>query len=158
MMSRPDWKDLADSLVFGFIPAGTGNGLVKSVSAVRDKEPGDNHYSIECAAMTIVKGEKMGLDLTEIQLEYQPEKKIYMFLSLSWGYIADVDINSESIRWAGPTRMTIWGIYRLADRKSYEGEFLYKGRQVNEKNDCTDFTNHPPILKSIDSYFSHLIV
>jgi sphingosine kinase len=52
MMSRPDWKDLAESLVFGFIPAGTGNGLVKSVSAVRDP----NNYSIEEAAFTIVKG------------------------------------------------------------------------------------------------------
>ena len=75
MMSRPDWKELVDSLVFGFIPAGTGNGLVKSVSHVRCKdehgeENGKNNYSISCAAMTIVKGEKMGLDLTEIDLEY----------------------------------------------------------------------------------------
>ena len=65
-MSRPDWKDLADSLVFGFIPAGTGNGLVKSVLAVSDPD----YFAIEEAAFTIVKGRKMGLDLTEIELEY----------------------------------------------------------------------------------------
>ena len=43
---------MADSLVFGFIPAGTGNGLAKSVSAVTDPE----NFSIEEAAFTIAKG------------------------------------------------------------------------------------------------------
>ena len=50
-----------------------------------------------------------------------------MFLSLSWGYIADVDINSEVIRWAGPNRMTIWGIYRIMSRQYYNGTFIYNG-------------------------------
>ena len=126
MMSRPDWKELADSLVFGFIPAGTGNGLVRSVTAVSDP----TNWSIEEATFTIIKGRKMGLDLTELEFEYQPEKKVYMFLSLSWGYIADVDINSEAIRWAGPVRMTLWGIYRLLSREYYNGKFTYNGTRV----------------------------
>jgi diacylglycerol kinase family enzyme len=113
MMSRPDWKDLADSLTFGFIPAGGGNGLVKSIAAVSDP----CSFSIEEAAFTIVKGRRMKLDLTELELEYQPDQKVYMFLSLSWGYITDCDIESEVIRWAGLVRSEIWGAYRIVSRK-----------------------------------------
>lgn len=154
MMSRPDWKDLADSLIFGFIPAGTGNGLVKSVTAVSDP----TSFSIEEAAFTVVKGRKMGLDLTEIELEYQPATKIYMFLSLSWGYIADCDINSEAIRWAGPTRMTLWGIYRIMARQYYNGTFTYSGARIPDRTTRPDFVANPPAKQTIAGTFGHLII
>ena len=32
IMSRPDRQELFDSLTLGFIPAGTGNGLIKSIT------------------------------------------------------------------------------------------------------------------------------
>ena len=53
-----------------------------------------------------------------------------MFLSLSWGYIADCDINSEAIRWAGPVRMTLWGIWRILSREYYNGTFTYSGTKI----------------------------
>jgi len=51
---------------FGFIPAGTGNGLVKSIQA-ESNEFGD---IILTSAFIIAKGRKTLIDLTELDLEY----------------------------------------------------------------------------------------
>ena len=49
-----------------------------------------------------------------------------MFLSMTWAIIADIDINSEVIRYLGPVRLTIWGAYRTLFVKSYEGKLILK--------------------------------
>ena len=64
------------------------------------------------------------MDLTELELEYL-EKKTYMFLSMTWAIIADIDINSEVIRYLGPMRLTIWGAYRTLFVKSFEGTLSF---------------------------------
>lgn len=38
---------------------------------------------------------------------------VYSFLSIGWGFIADIDIESERIRMLGSPRFTIWSIARL---------------------------------------------
>lgn len=38
---------------------------------------------------------------------------IYSFLSIGWGFIADIDIESERLRMLGSPRFTIWSIARL---------------------------------------------
>ena len=79
----------------------------------------------------MAKGRRTKLDLTEIELEYHPDEKFYMFLSLSWGYIADVDIKSEALRWAGPLRMILWGIWYIINRHFYKGIFKFTGVEVS---------------------------
>ena len=69
------------------------------------------------------------MDLTEIEAEYETQK-IYSFLSTAWAVIADCDINSEVIRCIGPSRFTIWGVYRVLCKRNYVGSFFYSGYQV----------------------------
>ena len=126
-MNRPDWQEFIEKITFGFIPAGTGNGLVKSISSLSS-----NECSIETAAYSISKGRKLKIDLTELDLEYQPDKKLYMFLILAWAYISDCDINSETLRWAGSARFDMWGAYRLMAIKEYAGSFSMKGEKVTQ--------------------------
>ena len=95
-MHRADKDQFMEKIAFGFIPAGTANGLHKSVMEYSGEEHG-----IHNAAFTCAKGRKTKMDLTEITLEYNPDKKVYMFLAMCWAIVADVDLNSESIRWAG---------------------------------------------------------
>lgn len=38
---------------------------------------------------------------------------VYSFLSVGWGFIADIDIESERLRMLGSPRFTIWSIARL---------------------------------------------
>lgn len=53
------------STAIGFIPGGSGNGLVKSVLDYAGED-----YSIENAAFVCGKGRTMRMDLTEIEAEY----------------------------------------------------------------------------------------
>jgi len=40
-MARPDYKEFEDKIVFGPIPGGTGNGLIKSIL-----DHGDENYGV----------------------------------------------------------------------------------------------------------------
>jgi sphingosine kinase len=64
------------------------------------------------------------MDLTEISLEYQKEK-VYSFLSLFWGVLADCDINSEVLRFLGSARFTVWGVFRVIFMKRYTGTITF---------------------------------
>jgi sphingosine kinase len=101
------------SMTIGFIPGGSANGLVKAVLSY-----GGEEYSVESAAFVVAKGRRTKMDLTEIEAEYQKEK-IYSFLCIFWGILADCDINSEVIRCVGSSRFTIWGVYRVICMKRY---------------------------------------
>ena len=96
-----------ETIAIGFIPAGTSNGLHKSVMESINEEHGIHNAAFACA-----KGRKTKMDLTELTLEYHPEKKIYMFLLMAWAIIADIDLNSENMRFAGESRYFIRGLYR----------------------------------------------
>ena len=116
--SRDDKEEFLEKTTFGFVPAGTANGLVQSIL---DKN--DEVFGILNAAFLIAKGSRVKMDLTEITLEYQPETKLYMFLMMAWALVSDCDINSEAIRCIGPPRFTIWGVYRLIALRNYFGKF-----------------------------------
>ena len=95
----------------GIIPAGTGNGLGKSLLYRTGEVNG-----ILPATFAIVKGRRLMIDLIELELEYhqnEPQKKIYSFLGLSWAIFSDIDINSEAIRCCGYNRFLVWGVYRV---------------------------------------------
>jgi len=74
------------------------------------------------------------MDLTEIEAEYEKDK-IYSMLSTAWAVIADIDINSETIRWMGFARMTLWGIFRVVFKKLYRGHLWYRGMKVKSKQE-----------------------
>ena len=106
-MNRQDRDQFLNSIVLGVIPGGTGNGLVKSLL-----DRSDEIYGVQEAAYLIVRGKNLKMDLTELDLEYEPDRRIYSFLSVAWAVIADCDIDSEVLRWMGSARFTLWGAYR----------------------------------------------
>jgi len=115
-MHRADREEFLENLAFGFIPAGTGNGLHKSVVETFNEKDG-----IHSAAFAVAKGRTSKMDLTELDLEYN-EKKVYMFLLMAWAVVSDCDINSEVIRCCGPPRFTVWGVYRVLSVRHYAGD------------------------------------
>lgn len=124
---RNDCLQLMSSMTIGFIPGGSANGLVKAVLHRSGEE-----YSVVSAAFVVGKGRQIKMDLTEIDAEYQREK-IYSFLCVFWGILADCDINSEVIRCVGPARFTLWGIYRVMCMKRYAGSVYYTGTRLGSK-------------------------
>ena len=76
---------------------------------------------------------------------------MYSLLSIGWGLIADVDIESEKIRKLGSKRFTIWSLIRLMRLRSYKGRIWYlpihtsSERRTHEvpPNDPNSFTEIP---------------
>ncbi|RKP33558.1 ATP-NAD kinase-like domain-containing protein, partial [Dimargaris cristalligena] len=100
IMSRLDWQDAIKSPI-GIIPCGTCNGLAKSLDL----------NSVEAATLAAIKGRTHAADVMAVS---RPDGSvIYGHLNMLWGLIADVDIESEKLRWAGSFRMNIWGVIRL---------------------------------------------
>lgn len=57
-----------------------------------------------------------------------------MFLMLGWAIISDCDINSEVIRWIGPARFTIWGVYRVLFLRHYPAKLTIKGFKLDTRD------------------------
>ncbi|XP_020571975.1 sphingosine kinase 1-like isoform X2 [Phalaenopsis equestris] len=132
LLKREDW-DTAIKVPLGIIPAGTGNGLAKSLSdAVGEM------YSIQHATFAIIRGHKRSLDVTTIM---QNRTKFFSILMLTWGLIADVDIESEKYRWMGRNRLNFYCFIRTMKLRKYHGrvEFVpapgheFYGEEVKDR-------------------------
>lgn len=63
------------------------------------------------------------LDLVSIHLASR--QRLFSFLSLAWGFVADVDIESEKYRHVGAIRFLMGTLVRLASLRVYQGRLAY---------------------------------
>ncbi|KAE8288873.1 Sphingosine kinase 2 [Larimichthys crocea] len=95
LMERSDWEQAIKTPV-GILPCGSGNALAGSI----------NHnagYDIHTAA----------------------PRRLFSFLSVAWGFVSDVDIESERYRGLGSARFTLGTLVRIASLRSYKGRLSY---------------------------------
>ncbi|KAJ2888012.1 hypothetical protein IWW38_005019, partial [Coemansia aciculifera] len=111
-LRRSDWPKFK-SLPLGAIPAGTGNGLAKSLDCLWPEQ----------AAVAVVKAQSRPLDIMSATLANGSTE--HCFLSMTWGLVADIDIESERMRWAGPARLDLYGTIRLMNLRYYGGRLHY---------------------------------
>jgi sphingosine kinase len=116
LMSRLD-AETSIQLPLGIIPGGTANGLCKSIL-----ESAGESYEPLNAALIIAKGRQQGFDLATIT---QNGKKSLSFLSLAWGLISDVDIESEKLKFLGALRFDAYALMLLSLLRTYKGRFTY---------------------------------
>ena len=116
LMSRSDWEQ-AIKLPFGIIPAGTGNGLSKSLLEL-SKEA----YAPLNAAFLIAKGKQQSLDLAAVK---QNNQQYYSFLSLAWGLVSDIDIESEKLKFLGSLRFDLYALMLICLLRTYKGKFSF---------------------------------
>ncbi|KAI3740760.1 hypothetical protein L2E82_31233 [Cichorium intybus] len=112
LLEREDWQ-AALKMAIGVIPAGTGNGMIKSLLDSVG-QPCTPAY----AMLAAIRGHKRSLDVATI---WQGETKFFSVLMLAWGLIADVDIESEQYRWMGSARMDFYGLQRILRLRKYNG-------------------------------------
>lgn len=74
------------------------------------------------AVYILLKGRPYPMDLFSIK---STKLNSYGFLSVVWGLIADVDIESEKYRRLGPLRFTIGALQRIISLRHYHGKFMY---------------------------------
>ncbi|CAH9133706.1 unnamed protein product [Cuscuta epithymum] len=116
LLEREDWKT-AIKMSLGVIPAGTGNGMAKSLlDSVGDSCTASN------ATLSIIRGHKRALDVATIS---QGQTKFFSVLMLAWGLIADIDIESEKYRWMGSTRIDFYALQRVLCLRRYNGSIRF---------------------------------
>ncbi|KAH7675809.1 sphingosine kinase protein [Dioscorea alata] len=137
LLRREDW-DTAVKVPLGIIPAGTGNGMAKSLL----DSAGDS-YSVFNAVFAIIRGHRRSLDVTTVQ---QGEARFFSVLMLTWGFVADVDIESEKYRWMGSARFDFYSFLRVVNMRKYHGNVQFVpaagyeiyGEPVDWRESCKD--------------------
>ncbi|XBW34749.1 hypothetical protein QEN19_000316 [Hanseniaspora menglaensis] len=126
---RPDRKQIFQNLVISQIPCGSGNALSLSCH-------GTNNASL--ATLNVLKGRVEQMDLMTVQ---QPSYKDNFdqvddasvanntrvsFLSQAYGIIAESDINTEYLRFLGPSRFEIGVTTQVLRKKRYPCDIMVK--------------------------------
>ncbi|KAI8866575.1 hypothetical protein GQ42DRAFT_72075 [Ramicandelaber brevisporus] len=101
------------TIPLGAVPCGTSNGIAKSVHSA----------SVHLATFAAIRGHTIPLDV--MQTTDWTGRTELCNLTILWGLIADVDIESEYIRWAGFTRNYLWAIVRILALRRYYGKLHY---------------------------------
>ncbi|CAB1447521.1 unnamed protein product [Pleuronectes platessa] len=148
LMEREDWQE-AIQTPLGILPGGSGNALAASVHHYSQltghiiPQGGERQWSelelLGCAAggrlqhgtkelllscgFMLCKGLVGSLDLVSIHLASR--QRLFSFLSLAWGFVADVDIESEKYRHVGAIRFLMGTLVRLASLRVYQGRLAY---------------------------------
>ncbi|XP_010278379.1 PREDICTED: sphingosine kinase 2-like isoform X2 [Nelumbo nucifera] len=101
----------------GIIPAGTGNGMIKSLL-----DSVDDSCSVTNATLVVIRGHKCSLDVVTVS---QGQTRFFSILMLAWGLIADIDIESEKYRWMGSARLDFYALLRIIYLRKYNGRVSF---------------------------------
>lgn len=127
LMKRPDWSH-AIRLPLGVIPCGTGNALAASI-LYRSGESLKSAALVSGAAFILTQNLVSPLDLILVETR---SSRFYSFLSICYGLIADVDIESEKYRKLGIVRNVLGGLIRILDLRTYRCRLSYLPSVRNE--------------------------
>lgn len=90
----------------------------------------------------LCKGLVVSLDLVSVHLA--SKQRVFSFLSLAWGFVADVDIESEKYRHIGAIRFLMGTLVRLASLRVYQGRLAYLPIKEAPKPPRNSIKTSPP--------------
>ncbi|XP_013889832.1 sphingosine kinase 2 [Austrofundulus limnaeus] len=156
LMERPDWEQAIKTPV-GILPCGSGNALAGSI----------NHYAgydmclrepllLNCCFL-LCRGDVRPMDLVSVTTSPAPSnnnhaavpRRLFSFLSVAWGFVSDVDIESERYRGLGSARFTLGTLVRIASLRSYRGRLSYLPPSVVNMSNGTPPPPKRPLSRSI---------
>ncbi|KFM24516.1 Sphingosine kinase 1 [Auxenochlorella protothecoides] len=106
MLNRPDWE-AARQLPLVQIPAGSGNGLAASTGL----------WDVTTAVHALVKGCTSPMDVSSVL--QPPARRVFSFLSLTYGMIPNLDIGTDHLRWMGSPRFVLGAIHQIMKQGAY---------------------------------------
>ncbi|XP_037350838.2 sphingosine kinase 1 [Talpa occidentalis] len=122
LMERPDWQ-LAIQKPLCSLPAGSGNALAASLNHYAGNEQVTNEDLLTNCTLLLCRRLLAPVDLLSLQMA--SGLRLFSVLSLAWGFIADVDLESEKYRRLGEMRFTLGTFLRLAALRIYQGRLAY---------------------------------
>ncbi|XP_029480623.1 sphingosine kinase 1-like [Oncorhynchus nerka] len=126
LMEREDWEE-AIQTPLGILPGGSGNALAASIHHYSGAQPVSSEELLISCGFLLCKGLVSRMDLASVHLGSSPSNptRLFSFLSLAWGFVADVDVESEKYRHVGAARFTMGTLVRLASLRVYKGRLAY---------------------------------
>ncbi|KAK5862207.1 hypothetical protein PBY51_017628 [Eleginops maclovinus] len=157
LMERPDWEQAIKTPV-GILPCGSGNALAGSINhhAGYDmclREP----LLLNCCFL-LCRGGVRPMDVISVTTSPPPSvnsrpaapRRLFSFLSVAWGFVSDVDIESERYRGLGSARFTLGTLVRIASLRSYKGRLSYLPPSIHPISpDTTPPPPRRPLSRSI---------
>ncbi|XP_041860411.1 sphingosine kinase 1-like [Melanotaenia boesemani] len=154
LMEREDWQE-AIQTPLGILPGGSGNALAASIHHYSQSPPAWNEELLLSCGFMLCKGLVGSLDLVSIHLA--STQRLFSFLSLAWGFVADVDIESEKYRHVGAIRFLMGTLVRLATLRVYQGRLAYLPvKEAPKLPKGSIMANHPPSTPQCPSLCSSL--
>ncbi|XP_077475905.1 sphingosine kinase 1 isoform X1 [Stigmatopora argus] len=144
LMDRDDWQE-AIQTPLGILPGGSGNALAASVHHYSQSSPAWNEELLLSCGFMLCKGLVGSMDLVSIHLA--SKQRIFSFLSIAWGFVADVDIESDKYRHVGAIRFLMGTLVRLASLRVYQGRLAYL--PVKEKPNPSSIPQRPSLSSSL---------
>uniref|UniRef100_A0A8C8IJW9 sphingosine kinase n=1 Tax=Oncorhynchus tshawytscha TaxID=74940 RepID=A0A8C8IJW9_ONCTS len=132
LMERPDWE-LAIKTPVGILPCGSGNALAGSINHHAGYDMCLREPLLLNCCFQLCRGGVKPMDLVSVTTSPTPSqngrpslpRRMFSFLSVAWGFVSDVDIESERYRGLGSARFTLGTLVRLASLRSYKGRLSY---------------------------------
>ncbi|XP_067170434.1 sphingosine kinase 2-like [Apteryx mantelli] len=122
LMERRDWA-AALRMPLGILPCGSGNALAGAVNFHAGLPPALGVELLQNCAVLLCHGALSPLDLVSVTTA--SGARCFSFLSVAWGFVSDVDIESEKYRHMGAARFTLGTAVRLAALHTYRGRLSY---------------------------------
>ncbi|XP_028841662.1 sphingosine kinase 1 [Denticeps clupeoides] len=122
LMEREDWEE-AIQTPLGILPGGSGNALAASINYYSGSPYVYGEELLVSCGFLLARGLLSPLDLVSLHLA--SGRRVFSFLSLAWGFVADVDIESERYRQVGTIRFMVGTAVRLAGLRVYQGRLAF---------------------------------
>ncbi|XP_012517698.1 PREDICTED: sphingosine kinase 1 [Propithecus coquereli] len=131
LMERPDWETAIQKPLCS-LPAGSANALAASLNHYAGYEQVTNEDLLTNCTLLLCRRLLSPMNL--LSLHTVSGQRLFSVLSLAWGFIADVDLESERYRRLGAMRFTVGTFLRLAALRIYRGRLAYLpiGRAVSK--------------------------
>jgi sphingosine kinase len=120
----------------GIIGCGTSNGLASSLTHAANEANG-----ILQDVFLIAKGHTIPADLATMQVKRKRDGQVQTytsFLTYSWGIIADIDLESECLRFLGESRLDVWAVWRVIWKRTHRAKFSYTNDKMDTLPDFSD--------------------
>uniref|UniRef100_A0AC34G385 DAGKc domain-containing protein n=1 Tax=Panagrolaimus sp. ES5 TaxID=591445 RepID=A0AC34G385_9BILA len=159
ILERSDGEEILKKVAFGIVPTGSGNGLLASVFHARNLPqslPGfaTTAYSI----ISDLQANAFPINLTHIETD---SEHCASFLSIGWGLLADIDIESERYRKIlGSSRFVLGAFIRVfGSLRTYQGRLSFHEAGPSETIQPESFSvynqSNVVITDQCPSYRSH---
>ncbi|KAF1411167.1 Sphingosine kinase 1, partial [Spheniscus humboldti] len=141
LMDRPDWA-AALRMPLGILPCGSGNALAAAINFHAGLAPALGLSLLQNCAVLLCRGTPSPLDLVSVTTA--SGARVFSFLSVAWGLVADVDIESERLRRLGPARFALGTAARLLALHTYRGRLSYLPAGATEVRGDAPSPGAPP--------------